>query len=219
MAWKYPKYNNTDGEPIDAEAINVNFEAFIRETQGNLNEHNWASGAFTDAEDYEIGACLRIDHSYDEVTPMAAQTAAPANIAAIVSGTAYQTIAVYDWDVVDSTQIICDTALLWVIASFQHSVSNDFTRYGVQYGLRLDGVVIAETVTGSGGRNTDSNGEGLDGDGTNMPLVLDAILPVLSGPHTIELVARMCTSATIALPPTAAYWMVCNRELIVVEMH
>jgi hypothetical protein len=202
--------------------LNENFEAFIQETQGNLNEHNWAEEAFPDVEDYAPGACIRVRHSYEEVEPVliGGPWSSPINIGTVVSGTAYQTLATFDWAPVMVETFVCDTTTLWINCSFQSSISSgtvNADRYGIQYGLRVDGVILAETVTGSGNRNTDRNGEGIDGDGTQMAFVLDALVPVIAGTHEVELVARMCLGQDMEKP--VQYWMVFNREMIILEMH
>lgn len=222
MAWKYPRYRLSDSEPIDADAINENFEAYVQETQGNLNEHNWTTEAFPDVEDYESGACIRIRHSYEEVEPVliGGPYSSPINIGTVVSGTAYQTLATFDWASVMAETFVCDTTTLWINVSFQSSISSgtvNADRYGIQYGIRVDGTIIAETVTGSGNRNTDYKGEGIDGDGTQMAFVLDALIPVIAGTHEVELVARMCLGQDMDKP--TQYWMVFNREMIILEMH
>lgn len=220
MAWKYPRYRNVDGEVMDLEAINENFETVVQEMQGQLNEHNWAYNAFTSPLDYTAGACLRTKQLSSEVTAMLPGAVAPGTIGMLVSGTAYKTLPVFDWDVVMSTTIRTSTATLWISASFQHAYSALVTsREGIQYALRVDGIEIVETITGTGNRANDQNGEGIDGRGTNMPFVLDAIVPVLAGQHTVQLVSRMCSGPSMAISANDVYWMVLNRELFVVEMH
>lgn len=220
MAWKYPRYRNVAGEVMDLEAINENFETVVQEMQGQLNEHNWGYNAFTNPTDYTIGACLRTDQTTEEVEAMLPGTVAPGTIAALVSGTAYQTVPVFDWDVVMTTTIRTSTTTLWISASFQHAYSALATsRQGIQYAIRVDGIEVVETITGTGNRANDQNGEGIDGRGTNMPFVLDAIFPVIAGQHTIQLVARMCSGPSMAISANDVYWMVLNRELFVMEMH
>lgn len=220
MAWKYPRYRNVDGEVMDLDAINENFETFVQEMQGQLNEHNWVGQAFISPSDYTIGACLRTKQTASLVQAMLPGAVAPGTIAMLVSGTAYQTVPVFDWDVVMTTTIRTNTATLWISASFQHAASLMATaRQGIQYALRVDGIEIVETITGTGNRANDQNGEGIDGRGTNMPFVLDAIVPVIAGQHTVQLVARMCSGPSMAISANDVYWMVLNRELLVVEMH
>jgi len=192
----------------------------LQEMQGQLNEHNWAEQAFTSPSDYTIGACLRTKQSASSVEAMLPGTVAPGTLAAIVSGTPYQTVPVFDWDVVMTTTVRTTTATLWISASFQHATSLTATaRDGIQYALRVDGIEIVETITGTGNRANDAAGEGIDGRGSNMPFVLDAIVPVFAGQHTVQLVARMCSGPSMSLSSNSVYWMVLNRELLVVEMH
>lgn len=220
MAWKYPRYRSVDGEVMDLDAINENFETVVQEMQGQLNEHNWASNAFTSATDYTINSCLRTKQVVSQVAAMLPGAVAPGTIAALVSGTAYQTLPVFDWDVVMTTTIRTGTSNLWISASFQHAYSALATnRQGIQYALRVDGIEIVETITGTGNRANDQNGEGIDGRGTNMPFLLDAIFPVIAGQHTIQLVARMCSGPSMGISANDVYWMVLNRELFVMEMH
>jgi hypothetical protein len=226
MAWKYPKHRTRDAQPMDLDALNTNFETVVQEMQGNLNEHNWASGAFTSPEAYAKGAVLRVRRTSNEVVPMAAyplpSSEPPANVADVISGTPYQVLPNYEWGAVMSQTVRTDATILWIMASFQHSVSDyaGTARNGVMYAIRLDGIVLTETITGSGERFTDAKGEGIDGDGTHMPFAIEAIVPVVAGPHTVELVARM--AATVGGSPSLIggdYWMIHNREMITVEVY
>ena len=222
MAWKYPKHRTRDAQPMDLDALNTNFSLVVTEMQGNLNEHNWASGAFTDPEAYAKGAVIRVRQAYSEVIPMAPTTAPPANVGAVVSGTPYQVLDNYEWGSVVSQNVKTDATSLWIMASFQHSVSNasPTARNGVMYAIRIDGVVLVETITGGGERHTDAKGEGYDGDGTHMPFVIEAVIPVVAGPHRVELVARMATSvAGTAALASGDYWMIHNRELLIMELY
>jgi hypothetical protein len=224
MAWKYPKTRSRIAQPMDLDALNENFENVVQELQGNLNEHNWAANAFTDAEDYAQGAVLRVRQAVSEVVPMAAGVGPPVNIGSVVSGTPYQTQPDFEWGQVVLQTVRTDATVLWMMASFQHSVSSPagtIRRSGIQYALRLDGTVLTETITGSGERATDTNGEGYDGDGTNMAFVIDAVIPVTAGPHQVELVARMTSGVALNLQYLSDddYWMILNRELLIVEMY
>lgn len=222
MAWKYPKHRNRAAQPMDLDALNTNFETVVQEMQGNLNEHNWASGAFTSPEAYTKAAVLQIRQTYTEVIPMAPTVAPPANVGAVVSGTPYQVLDNYEWDDVVAQTVKTDATVLWIMASFQHSVSSVATtrRNGVMYALRLDGVVLVETITGGGERHTDAKGEGYDSDGTHMPITIEAVVPVVAGPHRIELVARMATSvAGVGALGSGDYWMIHNRELLIMELY
>lgn len=224
MAWKYPKTRSRATQPMDLDALNENFEVVVQEMQGNLNEHNWAANAFTDAEDYALGAVIRVRQFAAEVVPMAAISPPPASTAAVVSGTPYRALPDFEWGQVITQTVQTDVSALWIMASFQHSVSDpagSVQRSGIQYAIRLDGTVLTETITGSGERQTDVNGEGYDGDGTNMGFVVDAVVPVTAGPHQIELVARMASGVALNLQYLANddYWMVHNRELLIVELY
>lgn len=223
MAWKYPKHRNRDAQPMDLDALNTNFELVVQEMQGRLNEHNWASGAFTSDEATTKGAVLRVKQSAEEVVPFVVTGTPPATAGAVVSGTPFVLSPNYEWDVIMTHVVKTDATNLWVMTSFQHSVSDvaSTARTGIQYAIRLDGVVLTETITGSGERFTDPNGEGIDGDGTHMGFAIEALVPVVAGPHRIELVARMATSgaSSAILVASSDYWMVHNREMITVEVY
>lgn len=223
MAWKYPKHRTRDTQPMDLDALNTNFETVVQEMQGNLNEHNWASGGFVSEYTTTMGAVLRVKRSSESVNVMTQFGTPPATKAAVISGTPYQVTPNYEWDVVMTHVVKTDATNLWIMASFQHSVSDVATtaRTGIQYALRLDGTVLTETITGSGERSTDPNGEGIDGDGTHMPFAIEALIPAVAGPHRIELVARMAAAgfASGVFTSSGDYWMVHNREMITVELY
>lgn len=221
MAWKYPRTRQRNGSPVDADAFNEDIESMLQDIQGNLNEHNWASGAFPAATDYTKSAAIRFGRQVEEVNPRLPLNPTPALLANVVSGNAVRTETNFQWVPVLSRTVRVDPSVLWMMASFQHSASipaDPSERTGIIYALRLDGIVLTETILGSGNRNNDPNGEGVDGIGTHMAFDLEAVVPVTGGSHTIELVARMAMGIEMQTPAADDYWMIHNREIIVVEM-
>jgi hypothetical protein len=221
MAWKYPRTRQRNGSPMDVEALNSDMEHMLQDMQGNLNEHNWKSGAFPATTDFTKGACLRVCTRYEQVNPRAALTESPQQTVDVVSGPVLKTETNFQWVSVMSRDVRVDASMLWMMASFQHSASLPSAasqRTGIIYALRLDGIVLTETLLGSGNRVNDSSGEGVDGIGTHMGFVLEAVVPVTSGLHRVELVVRMAMGVEMQMPPADDYWMIHNREIIVMEL-
>jgi hypothetical protein len=206
---------------MDVEALNSDMEHMLQDMQGNLNEHNWKSSAFSAVTDYTKGACIRVCSKYEQVNPRAPLTASPAQTVDVVSGPVLKTETNFQWVSVMERDVRVDASALWMMASFQHSASlpaSASLRTGIIYALRLDGIILTETLLGSGNRVSDPHGEGVDGIGTHMGFVLEAVVPVTTGLHKVELVVRMAMGVEMQMPPSDDYWMIHNREIIVMEL-
>lgn len=221
MAWRYPKWRDLDGYPVDIDSINEDFEATVEEMEGSLNEHNWAYQAVTSLDDVAPDALVQFKEKYQTVNPTIGVGNPPARF---LPTNGFQVAANLDWCVIDdmSTTVNTDTANLWIMASFQHQGSDPDAgsfRLGVQYGIRIDGTLLWETVVGGADRSNDLRGEGFGGSYGATPFVIDAILPVVSGQHLVEIVARTPRNENFDTLQTDDYWMVFNRELIIMELY
>lgn len=219
MSWRFPRAREMDGYPMDVDAINENFEAFIEEIQGRTNEHNWVSGAFTShEEDCRTGYVVKAWNVWMWVDPGFGQGNLPP---LTTPATGFKVSPNMDWVVIDDLTITAmyDTAKVWIIASFQQEPSDpvESFRAGMNYGIRIDGILVWDSVIGGADRSNDPRGEGLGADWDSGPIVIDVVLPITSGRHTIDVVARLPRDEKFNIPGTDDYYMILNRELIVLE--
>ena len=230
MAWDFPRHRITNGDSADPDDLNMYVELLWGQAQF-LNEHNFATDAFVFGSDIEAQAVLRTDQVWEEVNPgiysdPPSLVSAPFNVSLVASGDVLQSIADYGWRTIVSRTVTVDTCSLWIMFSFQQGVSDTAggwgatsRRGGVQYVIAIDGSPIVETITGSGERSLDVNGEGYGGTGANEAMVIDAVVPVLAGPHTISILWKQCRQKDYEQPDPDDYFMVLSRELIIVELY
>ena len=233
MAWDFPRHRITNGDSADPDDLNMYVELLWGQAQF-LNEHNFATDAFVFGSDIEAQAVLRTDQVWEEVNPgiysdPPSLVPAPSDVSMVASGDVLQSIADYGWRTIISRTVTVDTCSIWIMFSFQQGISvpgvggpnwpGVCSRGGVQYVIAIDGSPIVETITGSGERSLDVNGEGYGGTGANEAMVIDAIIPVLAGPHTISILWKQCRQKDYEQPDTDDYFMVLSRELIIVELY
>jgi hypothetical protein len=210
---------------MDVESYNESFRPVVEELGGRLGENNWKAGAISSIDDCSAGYVLRVKHAYKEVnwtnlnsfgTPEANPT------------DAFKVNQLMEWQVVDDLSVTFTTRglLLWILASLQydgaellHSGSADYWSYlefGIQFAIRVNGLVVEESIVGGLERANDVKGEGYCSD--IAPVVFDALVPVPPGGVTIEIVARMPKNTSLKTSEDY-YFEVFNRELIVIEAH
>jgi len=113
------------------------------------------------------------------------------------------------WKALKTLEGSAQASTLWIMCSFMHTQismpnglesaedreseeSRNTTRGAVQYGLRFNGAVIWESVTGTAEPDNDPYAEReLHGPAA---LVLEAIVPATDGPFIVELVGRCSTN-------------------------
>lgn len=235
MNWAFPHYRIVDGDTMNPDDLNLYYELIWGELQA-LTGFSFQVASLTVGTDIAESAAVRmvsykeeVNHGIDITVP----TPAPYESAMVVSGDVLVSVADFTWRVIESRTISTDTASLWIMFSFQQGISCagggtptnsneegilNSARAGVQYAISIDGSVISETITGSGERATDVNGEGYGGQGANEALVIDCVWPVVAGNHTIEVVWRMPRGKDYEQPDADDYFMVLNRELIILEL-
>mgnify|MGYP003641537633 FL=1 len=187
MAWKYPEHYLEANSPIDMDEVNEDFLSFSQEA-GRLNEHNWVQGAVPDREDVSLLAVYRfgkeqttVAMSLDSGTYVAAWNyASPA-------ADWFPVVPSLHWQVVISKTVTTDSSPVYFGASFQQ-IGRYIMRTGPQYALRVDGVVIPETMTMTGDASNDPYGA--NSPTCEFPLSLETIFFATSGEHVFELVVR-----------------------------
>lgn len=224
MAWRFPKWRELDGYPVDVNSLNENIEATLEEMDGSLNEHNWAYQAVTDLSDVAPDSIVQMKSKFVELDPSIGQGNPPWSSPPLPIGISVLSSNL-DWFVIDdmTTTVVTDTVNLWIMASFQQRGSTpttrDSVRLGSYYGIRIDGYIIWETVIGGADRSNDLRGEGFGGNISCFPVVIDAVLPVTQGSHLIEIVQRTIRNEDFEVPDSEDFYMVFNRELIIVELY
>ncbi|MHC4619429.1 MAG: hypothetical protein ACYTEQ_16910, partial [Planctomycetota bacterium] len=174
MSYVVPRYRDLDGYPLDYKTTNENFQEFVHEIEGNLGEHNWDEGAITARGDMDPGAVVDVVNAKIEVDPFdgtppvdgdpvlklgdASHADAAGNI--FIIGTGQEWVAIDDM----STSIPTKDAILWICGSLQqvhfgwgsNTISDEIG--GIQYAIRLDGVVLSDSIVGGADRSNDPTG-------------------------------------------------------------
>lgn len=221
MATKFPKHRPKNTQPIDLDAVNENFLKIIEE-EGEYNEQNWERGAIKSRLKLDPGALFRQLNPNQSVDPGIGQGNPPP---VSVPADGFQLPVNSDWTLIDDL-IISDKyftgSFIKICGSWQQESSDPVdptVRYGIQYAVRLDGAILPETVPGGADRSNDKTGEGYNAAGMNSPIVIEAVVAIETGNHTIEIVARTIRNADYDVPPSDDYYMILNRELSVLELY
>lgn len=221
MSWRVPRHRPRTSQSVAEPEINEDFEATVTEVDGHLNEHNFKANAITDPEDVDIDASIAVGHSFQEVDPGMGQGNPPPTT---LPTNGFQVPNTQEWTAIDdmSDTVEVSQSLLWILGSLQQEPSNPASatvRFGMQYAIRLDGLVLYETLTGSVDRVNDKTEEALGDAGNQWAIVVEAVLDVVPGPHLVEIVCRTPKDWTLSQPATDDFWMILNRELITVELY
>lgn len=218
MSHRFSKIRETNNWPIDQETINDNLRPFAEEVGGQLNEHNWAANAISSNSNVTAGAQIRIRSSSQEVNPGIGQASPrPGTLPTDgfkVSGSS-QWVVVDDMDLTDEYD---DTVVL-ITASFQIETTNVVIAglWGFQLAIAVDENIISESIVGSVDKALDNLAEGFMNSQVTMPFVVEVVVPLTAGPHRVSLVARTCRGANLAVPAANVFYMVLNREMIILE--
>lgn len=289
MAQFYPKRRFAPDDALDADDVNEVFGEIGSVVSGGLDEHNFSAGAFDPGDfsrmgttagaqwyakkksespfwNWKFGVKTDTYHAHDQ-SGWADRAHHEAHSGSTVPDKVQLVYAQNSWVPIDGMSVSFQTgrtesALLWVMASFQHSqdsihtgtditVSDDDDRntlsgriqrwvssMGARYALRLNGAIISETITGAADFTNDAVRAGhttcrqlrptsdsaLDDKeytfsyAVTAPavtrrreaIVIDFILPVPAGDHTVDVVVDVVDSPV----PIA----MTNRELIVLQL-
>ena len=217
MAWKYPKHRLAKNRPASVDEVNENLAAVAQES-GRLNEHNWKNAAISSRTSLGQAAAIRSSGVYQAVSHIDGEGI----LWPVGGGTKpnyYQEQTGHlDWSAVETVGFNTDNTLIWINASFQQMKlrSTGVDYLSVQYGLRIDGALLNETVTGTLERANDRYGSLYPR--YAVPITLDAIVPVPSGSHTADLVVRGIRSPELLDETEFNHIFITNRELFVIEL-
>jgi len=224
MAQQFPKYCPKTGDVMSEEVYNENLRPFVEESQGHLNENNWKLNAVSSVNDCSASYVLRTKHSYKTVNWTSWNTLGQP--AANPTG-AFKVTQKMEWQVVDelTTTFTTRGMLLWIMGSLQYDGAEllsggssadyySYLEFGLQLAIRVNGLVIEESIVGGLERANDLKGEGYAPD--IAPVVLDALVPVPPGLVTVDIVVRMPKNSDFKTSDDY-YFEIFNRELIVIE--
>lgn len=220
MAWKFGPFVVTSGDVVDVDTVNEVFASVVDEVSAQLNEHNFDRGGFSTRSRWADDIALSLQHVF-----VAIDTAPNAEDVEISQS----------WHPISTTFAKTFTTKcrkVWVLASFQINLA---TIYGSSLALELDGAVLGESILGSGDYGNDLLDEFVIASGVGTialgstpglfvaspaavapqkgcPVVLDAIIDLPPGVHTVRPVVRTLRRYAADAIELGDY------DLIVVEM-
>lgn len=222
MSTVWPERAVQTGDPLDADAVSDTLQRYADEMDGNLGEMNWAASALTSTvNDLETDAVLRV---YD-VSTAVNWTVENAYFEPASNPTDRLRVPIsMTWNaIITATLKTCRGGTYRVVFSAQQDageLSNDADYWtklaGCAYAIRVDGTVYEESMVGGSERSNDPKGEALYWDVACVDI--EFCVPLASGQHTIELVARMARADTDTAGFDAdTYYEVFNRSFYIVE--
>lgn len=210
MSWRFPKFPLEDGMVPAVDDVNANFREVTDELGGKLNEQNFQKGAIARISEVEPDAAF-VWHS--------ARRGYIDFFGAATSGR-HEIVLNSNWTDIDDCQMTVQAAegALFILASFQ--VSKAYSDLGDQshvvtlYGIKVDGLVIPESVIGTSEEMNDATG----GVGYGaIALSTSIVIPMSSGSHSVSIVCRtLMPSDALSGHNTSIYLY--NREIIALEM-
>ena len=257
MSWRYKLYNIQPEQVVTIDQINDNFQPFVGELTGGLNEHNMTEPL--SVSEFADDMCLRL-HLSRPTLNVALMGVVGYGAPDLASWVAIQSI--------DGWQSFTDEGLYksfvgrggstWICASFNiHCGTNSTGSGGVSFyhqmgfgylvALRVNGAVLHETLLGSGDPSQDDfesdaftyEGEKASNNdksplgrlpqggggiaGARLPVVIDAVIDLLPGENTVEVVVMNIRGSmskyevNTSLPGNLTY-IGGARELIIMEM-
>lgn len=214
MSHRFPLHPLRDGQTLDLEDVNDNFQEIQSELLGNLGEHNFTEEAFSDRTLWADDIAMRLHRVVVESDGHDA--AADANDFDVPQNG--------QWSAVTSTSLTIDSfgGLALCTASFQCMSAE----LGLMVAIRVDGVVDPDSIWG-GAEDLDVENREVDVSTTFKERstpgacnlldagVCETLVPLAPGAHTIELVAR---TVGIAKPENSGNYRIYHRILFVLEM-
>ena len=259
MSWRYKLYNVQPEQVVTIDPINDNFQPFIGELTGGLNEHNLDAATFTVSE-FADDMCLRLHLSRPAVADIIGGTTGYNN----PDGAGWVAIQSVDgWQSFTADGLyksfVGRGGSTWICASFNIHCGTVSTTwppggapqyhqmgFGYLVALRINGAVLHETLLGSGdpsqddftadgftaasedNQNNDKSplarrpqgGGGIAG--ARLPVVVDAVVDLLPGENTIEVVVMNIRGSmgkfAAGNPDPDITYIGGPRELIIMEM-
>jgi len=253
MSFYFPKNRERKDYPIDKDAINEDFREVYAETQSGLGEHNWRRGAISNLASMASDAGIKVHRTGLALThgitnadyPSGSdgtgpQTGVPANNYFNVSPSNTWNVVVTESGTPNlaatmSRTITTGNSLLWIMASFQQATRNatrdvvsNAVRYelgGCNHAISLDSTIIYESMDGGLDVANDPTGSALRMD--DHPFVVDVLIPVNAGVHTLSMEIRHAYGPTNSFTgnftpvysvSTNNFYQIMSREFIILEL-
>jgi len=170
MAWKYPRHRVSNVGVIEIDDVNENFRGVVEEASGELNEHNWAAGSWsnrlTDLAD-DVG--MRVWKNQVLVAPGVGGGALPYGDE--IAPGAFVVEETKTWQPIDDLTLTVDSTggTLWVLSSMATRLPwyrefipagtqfgiPEYTAFGAMFAIRLNGQILEQSLVGSGDLTND----------------------------------------------------------------
>lgn len=185
MSWGYPREKFSTSYIMDCDDFNANIAAWSHETDGNLNEHNFAAGtALASSMDKATdGIAVKLLHSKNEVDPTAS------------GGTlGYEVPHSINWTPIEDCDIEFSSVgeSLLVVYSFQLNNPGGTNQSGLLFCIELDGAPMMNSLIGTGDESNDY---------TNPADVPDQEYNFDTGPAMRASSVPLMVKGTYKLPP------------------
>tara|TARA_Y100000361_G_scaffold153048_1_gene173919 strand:+ start:748 stop:1407 length:660 start_codon:yes stop_codon:yes gene_type:complete len=216
MAWRYPPHLIAPNRVVEMEDMNEDFQVFVEEASGHLNEHNFASGIFSSHRSRladDIGIRLYRDSQVSDPNSGSFPIYYPTNGFPLGSQRNL-------WKPISDMSISLDSPGSTILITFSAQFNGGTA--AVQFGLEVNGALLPSSVIGGldlqndnqslssdAGYQTNSNLIGLFGE--RLPFVLEASLDLLPGNYTVRPVFYLPEAST------GLTGFVSNRELFIIE--
>jgi len=227
--WYFPKTIFVANDAADPTVLTQTFVE-VEDALWALDAHNFTKHAVVDRADMTegAGATLRSDY-VDCDLGMVYHTPGPGvdpprTIAGIPEG--IRSYGDSSWREVATRYVETTTCSLYILFSWQQLISKpagmthllDTTkRRGVQYAIRVNGVILNETIMGASNAQNDQKGEGFGGEGMCQPFLIDVTCPVQAGQQMISLIWRQTKGDDFSVMADDDYYMIGSREFFVLE--
>ena len=216
MAWRYPPHLIAPNRVVEMEDMNEDFQVFVEEASGHLNEHNFACGIFSAHRSRladDIGIRLYRDAEISDPNSGSLPLDYPTNGFPLGSQRSI-------WKPISDISITIVSPGSTVLITFSGQFNGGTG--AVQFGLEVNGALLPSSVIGGldlqndtqnfsedTGYQTNSNLIGLYG--KRLPFVLEASMDLLPGTYTVRPVFFLPEA------PTGLPGFVSNRELFIIE--
>jgi hypothetical protein len=249
MAWRYPTYDLKTDYVVDISQINENFLSVVEEVSGLLNEHNFSAkdSAVLSRANLANNAAFTLHYSTPESpVPGVRDYGGKANWMLIQGKTdGWQTFSTYTPPGGSersaeglSLEFVATGGMTWICASFNIHCGTgevpedpDFQKgFGYLCALELDGVILNESLLGSGDLDQEEFARGalnrawkdipLGGGGISaarLPIVLDTVVDLLPGRHVIKVAITNIRGRMWADADSSKTW-ISTRELFALEL-
>lgn len=155
MGFRFPARRISQREPADPAALRETIQSTVEELGGSLNEHNVVAGTFA-ADRFPSGLYYDFHYASQDADPHIHDGAPFLPTAA--SADAWQVPEGGEWNTVSgmTTTYTAGQHTIWAIALVNYGITVAFSKSTaafnkprVQFALRVNGIVIEETITGT----------------------------------------------------------------------